>query len=249
MDFIFSFIIRYVVRGKILNILNIKNAKKHETWSQRIRRRYNIYAKRTLRKRKLANNIEKLTDSKEVQTSNQFKISESLRSTFTQSPIITVTSSAQQTIAPIRTSLTKIRECQMIKYQKSSKSCQTNLLTDSKGIQCKQYTIKNGTQTEKNAKDESIQVQVNLNIVPLLEQSTQTSNYTVSSENINDLDVIIYMLNEIGESVINQNQILNNTSEILKQVKHINQLKKSTYLKKSWRYVNSFIKLDFPIAS
>ena len=249
MGFIFSFVIRYVVRGKILNILNIKNAKKHETWSRRIRGQYNFSAKRTLRKRRLSNNIEKLTDSKEVQTSNQFQISENLRSTSTQSPIITVTTSAQQTIPTIRTSLTKIRECQMIKFQKSTKSCQTNLLTDSKGVQCKQYIIQNGTQTEKNAKDECTQVQVNLNIAPLLEKSTQTINFTVSSANINDLDVIIYMLNEIGESVINQNQILNNTSEILKQVKQINQLKKSNNLRKSWRYVKSFIKLIFPVAS
>ncbi|TMW50000.1 hypothetical protein DOY81_004917, partial [Sarcophaga bullata] len=233
------FIIRYIVRGKILNVLNIKNAKKYETWSQRIRRQYNFYAKRTLRKRRLSNNIEKLTDSKEVQTSNQSQISENLRSTSTQSSIITVTTSAQQTIPTIRTSLTKIRECQMIKFQKSTKSCQTNLLTDSKGIQCKQYTIKNGTQTEKNDKDESTQVQVNLNIAPLLEKSTQTSNCTVSSANINDFDVIIYMLNEIGESVINQSQILNNTSEILKQVRQINQLKKSRNLRKSWRHVSA----------
>lgn len=210
-------------------------------WNRRIKQQYSFYTKRTLKKRKIANKIANFTDSKGVQTSIQYKTSDNLTSTSTQSPIIAITSSSQQTIATLKTNPTKVRECQMIKTRKLTKSCQTDLITDSKGVQCKQNTFQNGTQTDKNVKDSSTQAQVDVNISAKIKNSTQVHKYMTSSANINDIDVIIYMLNEIGEAVISQSQILDKSSEILKQFKQNYRFKNN--LRNSWRLVYPFIKL------
>lgn len=179
--------------------------------------------------------------TKEIQTLYS-RIPPKTISVTTETKNISLTTSAQQTIASTRYQLKRLIGGQSQSPKtftvNLNKSCQTELNTETKGIQCKRLTLCKATQTVVHVLTSSYtQVWDDLVNLTNLETDNQTLETTLTKSDLSDNEAVVYMLNEIGELVLNQNQILNNNTKMLGQISERAMLTKMVDLGKAWRYV------------
>ncbi|XP_073820844.1 uncharacterized protein [Musca autumnalis] len=112
-----------------------------------------------------------------------------------------------------------------------SKSVQTEIQTTTCGIQCKCRTLTTATQTDDVVMTSS-STQV-YNIGDVLEKSLDFPT-PISAEKSTEPELIIYMLNEIGELVINQNHLIGNNTKLLNQLTEMSVLNKKLKMDNVW---------------
>lgn len=219
--------------GKILTIKSIKNCNgKRKTWIHRIRQYQGVY--KTYRKRrnlqetiknKTFEDKETLTSTrdslknKEIQTEIIIKPPVPTKSIGLQSELVNLSSASQQTLhSTSRFLVRKGNKSQIPTLKSLSRFCQTFLITQASiGIQCKVATQERAINTEDFLKNSYAQVESDLFL---------TTGGVASSNTGKDFEVLIYMLNEIGDIVINQNQLLNNNREMLNHILQLNLLRR-----------------------
>ncbi|XP_065355415.1 uncharacterized protein LOC135949889 [Calliphora vicina] len=239
------FIIKYVVKGKMLTIKSIKNtSSKCKTWPERIKYYHWAYKRYHKKQSNLSTThnilyedketftLEVPTLTKEVQTecSNIYTITKTTSTQYQM--LVAITSSAQQTLASALFNRKTVYLNQISSLVKSSKTCQTDLInTECRAVQCKRFCLIKATNTDENTRNSSTQTDLFV-VATSPDKSCEPLALESSGK---DLDVLIYMLNEIGEIVINQNQLLNNNSEMMKQIMQVNMLPKSKSLESASR--------------
>ncbi|KAM7352131.1 uncharacterized protein ACRADG_004770 [Cochliomyia hominivorax] len=154
-----------------------------------------------------------------------------IKSVSTETEIITTVSTSQQSITNDRFNLNRKTKSRIPTLKQISKYSQTYVTTQkSLGVQCKEKSQIQATNTEE----------INRNSYAQVESDFITNNSTpLTNDNAGkDLDVIVYMLNEIGDIVINQNQLLNNNHEMMRHLMEINLLKKSKLMRNTKRSIS-----------
>lgn len=159
----------------------------------------------------------------------------------TETKVVPLKTSAQQTIATLRYKLsgsvmkpiTIIPPPVQRTVSSISTRTQTEFDTITTAVQCKFRTLSGGTQTDEiSIKSSSTQVWF---------ESVNGSNKKITQKIATnpksfEQDAVIYMLNEIGELILNQNHILNNNTKMLSQITEMTTLSKMVSLGQSWRY-------------
>ncbi|XP_046803547.1 uncharacterized protein LOC111682761 [Lucilia cuprina] len=106
------------------------------------------------------------------------------------------------------------------------------LITKTKSTQSE---IVKSTNTDDNTRNSNTQTDLFIDMI----NSDKTSEPLCWRTSTRDFDVVIYMLNEIGEIVINQNQLLSSNSEMIKEIVERNSMTDSKTLKSDSRSITT----------
>lgn len=150
-----------------------------------------------------------------------FKLSSASKTKPTTNQSVALTTTAQQTIASARFSRSMSFNNKILF---SSKTTSTVLNTENKAVQCKRATEVKASNTDTNTRDSFAQVE---NDLPRDNNSLAEELQKRLPLPADEFGVFIYMLNEIGETVISQNQILKSNTEMIKQIIQISLLQHS----------------------
>ncbi|KNC34633.1 hypothetical protein FF38_04760 [Lucilia cuprina] len=154
----------------------------------------------------------------------------------TQSEMLAITTSAQQTIASVIFNGKTKNQQHISSLGTCSKTCQTDsVVSESCGIQCKRLNQVKSTNTDDNTRNSNTQTDLFIDMI----NSDKTSEPLCWRTSTRDFDVVIYMLNEIGEIVINQNQLLSSNSEMIKEIVERNSMTDSKTLKSDSRSITT----------
>lgn len=190
------------------------------------------------------NNAEAERQSKATQTKSfPVKAKAKMISAYTETQRIALNTTAQQTLGyNFRRVEERRKSCSASRPPPPAvlyfpcKSSQTELNTSTIGIQCKCRLSSGTSQTDELIMtSSSTQIWTDEDDSGILKKCEEYS-IARAKEQSADQEVVIYMLNEIGELVLNQNHILSNNSKMMDQVSQLTILNRVTSVGEARRF-------------